>query len=98
MPYIIETFDQPDSLPLRMAHRPAHLQFLEDNKALLIACGAKLHDDGSDLGGGIYIVDLETREAAQALIESDPFFQAGLFADVKITRWRKAYVDGVCLL
>ncbi len=98
MPYIIETFDKPNSLDVRKAHRPAHLQFLEDNKALLIACGAKLHDDGGDLGGGIYIVNLESREEARALIEADPFYQAGLFADVKITRWRKAYVDGCSYL
>ena len=95
MPYIIETFDKPDSLPLRKESRNEHLQFLDDNKALLIACGAKLNDDGSDQGGGLYIVDLDTHEAAQAFIEKDPFFKVGLFANIKITRWRKAYVDGV---
>lgn len=98
MPYIIETFDKPGSLYVRKEHRPAHLKFLEDNKALLLACGAKLNDDGSDLGGGIYIVNLESREAARALIEVDPFFKAGLFSEVKIVRWRKAYLDGVCTL
>ena len=60
--------------------------------------GAKLNDDGSDGGGGIYIVDVDTREAARALIEADPFFTAGLFADIRIVRWRKAYLDGVCHL
>ena len=98
MPYIIETFDKPGSLEIRKEHRPAHLKFLEDNKKLLIACGAKLNDDGSDLGGGIYIVNLESREVVQAFIEADPFFTAGLFADVRITRWRKAYVDGISFL
>ena len=48
------------------------------------ACGliylAKLNDDGSDGGGGVYIVDVETREAAQAFIEADPFYTAELFA------------------
>ena len=96
MPYFIETFDKADSLKLRMQHRPEHLKFLEDHKDLLIACGAKLNDDGSDLGGGIYIVNVDSRDEAQSLIEADPFFKAGLFAKVLITRWRKAYVDGVC--
>lgn len=98
MPYIIETFDKPASLEVRKAHRPAHLQFLDEHKAVLLACGAKLNDDGSDLGGGIYIVDLESRDEARALIEADPFFKAGLFAEVKIVRWRKAYLNGVCQL
>ena len=98
MPYIIETFDKPDHQALRQQHRPAHLDFLAQHAALLLACGAKLHDDGSDMGGGLYVVDLDTRAEAQAFIATDPFYQAGLFAEVRITRWRKAYVAGECLL
>ena len=98
MPYIIETFDKPEHQAVRQTHRPAHLDFLARNAELLLACGAKLQDDGSDMGGGLYVVDLDTREAAQAFIESDPFYQAELFAQVRITRWRKAYVAGQCCL
>ncbi len=98
MPYIIETFDKPNSLAMRKENRDAHLQFLDENKAALIACGAKLNDDGSDQGGGLYIVAVESAEEARAFIEQDPFFKIGLFGDIKITRWRKAYVDGVCKL
>ena len=98
MPYIIETFDKPGHQAMRQLHRPAHLEFLETNKALLLACGAKLHDDGQDAGGGLYVVDLDTREAAEAFIAADPFSLAGLFERVVITRWRKAYINGQCLL
>ena len=98
MPYIIETFDKPDSLPMRKENRTEHLQFLEDNKAMLIACGAKLNDDGTDQGGGLYIVDVEKIEEAKAFIAQDPFSKIGLFGDIKFTKWRKAYVDGVCKL
>jgi len=62
MPYIIETFDKPDHQAVRQQHRDKHLEYLETNSHLLLACGAKLDDDGRDLGGGIYIVDLDTRE------------------------------------
>ena len=98
MPYIIETFDKPNHQAVRQQHRPAHLDFLAQNAELLLACGAKLHDDGSDMGGGLYVVNLDTREAAQAFIAADPFYQADLFAEVRITRWRKAYVAGECCL
>lgn len=98
MPYIIETFDSPGQGAARQTHREAHLKFLEQHAHLLLACGAKLHDDGTDLGGGLYLVDLETREAARAFIEADPFFQAGLFDRIDITRWRKAWLDGTCRL
>ncbi|AWV19968.1 putative cytosolic protein (plasmid) [Roseomonas mucosa] len=94
MPYIIETWDKPDYMPIRMQHRPAHLEFLKENASLLLSCGAKLNDDGADLGGGLYIVALESREEAQRFIENDPFYKVGLFERVAITRWRKAYVGG----
>jgi uncharacterized protein YciI len=94
MPFIIETFDKPDSQAVRQQHRAAHLEFLDANKHLLLACGAKLHDDGADLGGGLYVLDVETRQEAEAFILADPFTTAGLFDRYTIVRWRKAYVDG----
>lgn len=98
MPYLIETWDKPGHLPLRQKHRPAHLDFLESHKDLLLACGAKLTEAGSDAGGGIYIVALDSRAEAEAFIAQDPFFAAGLFDKIAFTNWRKAYVDGQCHL
>ncbi|WP_346830856.1 YciI family protein [Pseudomonas abietaniphila] len=98
MPYIIETWDKPNSLSLRMLNRPDHLQYLAKNAKVLLACGAKLNHDASDLGGGLYIIDTENEAEAQKLIEEDPFYKAGLFERVSVTRWRKAYVAGVCYL
>lgn len=98
MPYIIETWDKDGHAHVRQQHRPAHLVFLEENADLLLACGAKLADDGSDAGGGVYVVDLDTRAEAEAFIAADPFSKADLFGRVTITRWRKAYVAGRCFL
>lgn len=94
MPYIIETFDKPGSLDVRKANRTDHLAYLDQIKAKLLACGAKLNDDGSDAGGGLYVVDVDTREEAEALIQADPFHKIGLFDRVEIKRWRKAYLGG----
>ncbi|GAN46149.1 uncharacterized protein YciI [Methylobacterium sp. PvP062] len=94
MPYMIETFDRPGSLDVRRANRAEHLVYLDRIKARLLACGAKLNDDGSDAGGGLYVVDVETRAEAEALIQADPFYRIGLFERVEIRRWRKAYLDG----
>jgi uncharacterized protein len=98
MAFLIETFDKPGHADVRARERDAHLAFLAQHKALLLACGAKLNDDGSSAGGGIYIVDVETREEAERFIAQDPFTHVELFESVKIVRWRKAYVDGACYL
>ncbi|MEH3022014.1 MAG: YciI family protein [Pseudomonas oryzihabitans] len=94
MPFLIETFDKPDSLALRQQHRPAHLDFLRENAAALLACGAKLSDDGETASGSIYIVDVETRAEAEAFLALDPFSQVELPGEVRITRWRKVVLDG----
>ncbi|WP_370246235.1 YciI family protein [Candidimonas sp. SYP-B2681] len=79
--------------------KPKHGRRKKHNKKLLLACGAKLNDDGTDAGGGVYLVDVDTREEAQALIDADPFHKDGdLFERVTITRWRKAYLDGQCYI
>lgn len=93
MPYMIDTFDKPDTGELRQKLRPAHLDYLEQNKKLLLACGAKLLDDGVTGTGSFYILDVETREEAQAFIDADPFASGGLFDRIVINRWRKAYLN-----
>ncbi|WP_428927894.1 YciI family protein [Marinibacterium sp. SX1] len=94
MPWMVETYDKPGCADLRIRLRPAHLDYLEANKHLLLACGAKLDDDGNLASGGLYVLDVATRAEAQAFIEADPFHQGDLFERVFVTRWRKAYLDG----
>lgn len=94
MPYMIETFDKPGCADLRSRLRPEHLDYLEANKALLLACGAKLDDAGELASGGLYLLAVESRAEAQAFIEADPFLKGDLFQRVMVTRWRQAYLDG----
>jgi uncharacterized protein YciI len=98
MPYIIETFYKPGHEQVRNDHRPSHLVFLEQQKKRLLACGAKLKDDGSDGGGAFYIVDVDTRAEAEAFIAADPYSRAEIIQTINLTRWRKAYIDGLSYL
>lgn len=94
MPYMIETWDKPNHRHVRDRERPAHLAFLAKHAAKLLACGAKIDDDGAAAQGGLYVLDVETREEAERFIADDPFTHAELFERVAIVRWRKAYLDG----
>lgn len=98
MPYLIRTTDKPDTLELRNSTRPAHLEYLKAHTGRILAAGALLNDDGSGGHGGVIILDVEERAAAEAFIESDPFTKAGLFATVEVTRWRKAFFNFECLV
>ncbi len=92
MPYLIETWDKAEHAPVRQARRPEHLAWLEAQRLLLLACGAKLNDDGAAFGS-FYIVDVDSREEAERFIEADPFSRVGLPERVVITRWRMSFLD-----
>ena len=98
MPYVIETFDKVGSGDIRAERRGDHLSYLEEHKSILLLCGAKLNDDGSDKGGGFYVVEVNSRQEADSFIRGDPFYKAGLFDKITIVRWRKAYVKSECYL
>lgn len=93
MPYVVETWDKPDSLALRLSVRPQHIAFLEANTRRLLGAGAKLSDDGETMLGTIYIVDTDSREEAERFVAEDPFSKAGLPGRVVATRWRKAFFN-----
>jgi uncharacterized protein YciI len=93
MPYVIETWDKPDSRDLRDKIRPSHVVYLDQQKSKLLGAGAKLSDDGETMTGSIYIVDTEDREEAERFLAGDPFMVGGVFVKVAITRWRKAFFD-----
>ena len=73
--------EQRGSLPLR--HR-----FLEDHRDQIIVSGLFLSDDDATWVGGIMLAEAPDRAAVEALVQSDPFAQAGLYQSVEIHRWR----------
>jgi len=66
-----------------------HLDYLHSQKGVLVLSGATLSDDGKDYTGSLLIVNVDSRAAAQAFVDGDPFQKAGMFTNVKITRMRK---------
>ena len=93
MPYVIQTTDKPDHGHIRAEVRNAHIEYLNANKDKLLAAGALLDDDGTGGHGGVLIVDVDDRAAADAFVAADPFTEAGLFEKVTVTRWRKAFFN-----
>ena len=98
MPYAILTVDKPDHAHVRAEVRAKHLEYLKAKQHLLLAAGALINDDGSGGSGGILIVDTDDRKVAERFLADDPFAKAGLFEKTTVTRWRKAFFDGKCLI
>jgi uncharacterized protein len=89
--FVIHALDKPGSLALRQATRPAHLAYLEGFAQHMVAAGALLDAAGEAPIGSLLVVDMADRAAVDALVAGDPYTQAGLFASVTISPWRKVY-------
>jgi uncharacterized protein len=91
MLYIIYQLDRPnpEAAEIRKRVKDTHLAYLERHKDILVLGGALLADDGVGRLGSTLIINVPSREAAEAFSASEPFRKAGLFQSVSITRMRR---------
>lgn len=81
--FVLHCLDKPQSLPLRMANREAHLAYVGGRKAEVKLAGPMLSDDG-DMAGSLLIIEVADKAAAEAFSAGDPYTKAGLWDQVSI--------------
>jgi len=79
--------DRPGSLALREELAEEHWSYMDRFGAEIIARGPTLAADGTPTGS-VHIVDLPDPAAARAFAFDEPNFQAGVYRDVLLRRWR----------
>ena len=80
--------DRSDSAALRDELLEAHWSYMDQYAKEMIARGPTLTDDGDAATGSVHIVDLPDPAAARAFAFDEPNFQAGVYRDVMLRRWR----------
>ena len=90
MYYVITCKDKPGHLAVRMANRPAHVDFLNGHLDHMLAAGPTLDDEGNP-SGSVLILDFDTPAAAETWAAQDPYAKAELFESVTITAWKKVF-------
>ena len=90
MLFVATCTDKPDSSALRMDNRPAHLAYLNGLGTKVKAGGALLSPDRKNVLGSLLILEGEDEAEIAAMLASDPYAVAGLFASVDIKPWRQA--------
>ena len=78
--------DKPNYLEKRLAVRPAHLQYWEDNAELMVLAGPFLGDDEKPVGS-MMVVRAEDKASAKTLVGGDPYAVEGVFESVEIRPW-----------
>ncbi|SDK77246.1 hypothetical protein SAMN05421874_11146 [Nonomuraea maritima] len=80
--------DRPHSAALREELTEAHWSYMDRYAAQLIARGPTLTPDGDTATGSLHIADLPDPTAARAFAFDEPNYQAGVYRDVLLRRWR----------
>lgn len=88
--------DAPDSLPLRLDSRPAHLARLEtlnaEGRLLLAGPFPRATPDAPEapgFSGSLIVADFPTLAECQAWADADPYVLAGVYARVAIQPFKK---------
>lgn len=89
MLFAIHCLDKPNALDVRMANRPAHLDYLNSYLAQIIIAGPLLDDAGEKPVGSLLVLDFADKGSAEAFAAGDPYAKAGLFQSVSIRPYRK---------
>jgi hypothetical protein len=80
--------DRSGSAALRDRLREEHWSYMDQYAKEMIARGPTLNSDGDAATGSVHIVDLPDPAAARAFAFDEPNFQAGVYRDVLLRRWR----------
>lgn len=94
--YAIVGEDVPDSLALRVATRPAHIERLHalQQAGRLLLAGPFPAIDSNEPGaagfdGSLIVAEFDSLSDAQAWAQADPYVTAGVYARVSVKPFRK---------
>ncbi|MBF0439804.1 MAG: YciI family protein [Magnetococcales bacterium] len=92
MLFAIISEDVKESLPLRLAVRPAHLARLETLRAenrLVLAGPFPALADEPGFTGSLIVADFDSLPDCQAWADADPYVKAGVYAKVVVKPFKK---------
>ena len=82
--------DRSGSMALRDELLEEHLSYMDRFATQMIARGPTMAADGDTATGSVHILDLPDPAAARAFAFDEPGYQAGVYRDVLLRRWRNA--------
>lgn len=89
MLFAIHCLDHADALPARQASYEAHRAYLAAPPVPIVISGPLMSDDGERMIGSLIVVDAPDRAAAVAFNRGDPFFAAGIWAQISVHAFHK---------
>jgi uncharacterized protein YciI len=94
MKYAVLFEDNDEFAHMRPKFMADHLQFLADNSDRIEIAGPMKEAQSQQPAGGLWMIDAESPEQVQALVETDPFWPTGLRKSIRILEWTHVYAYG----
>lgn len=88
--------DPQNAAAIRREYLPRHFAFLEANAASIRTAGP-LSRENDAFAGGLWLVEAQTSDDVDRLVEEDPFWAAGLRKSVRVFRWNQVFAEGALL-
>jgi uncharacterized protein YciI len=85
MRYVIQAFDNKNSLHIRVANRGDHVEYVQTQNVKLLLAGPLINDKNEEPIGTLLVVEADSRKDAETYAQNDPYNKAGLFAETRIT-------------
>jgi uncharacterized protein YciI len=90
--------DKPDHGEVRAANLQAHIDWLEEHKAMIPVGGSLRHEPGQTPKGGLWVAHFDSKAQLEAVLKTDPFYIAGLRQSYEILHWSKANAERMELI
>ncbi len=90
--------DNPEAAWVRRDHDQDHFAYLDARKDRILIGGGLRPAPGQWFEGGLWVMEVESREEAVRLVEDDPYFVHGLRRGYRLALWGKAPCYGAVTL
>ena len=84
--------DKPEMLAVRKEREPAHLAYLKKHENEILLAGGCRDAPDEAFVGGLWVLEVASKERAIELIKSDPYFVPS-YRSYKRRTWGKAFSD-----
>jgi uncharacterized protein YciI len=98
MMYALLFEDNDEHADMRAKYMSDHLAFLSDNAKSILSAGPLKDAKRQEAAGGLWLVEADTLQDVNTLIESDPFWPTGLRKSIRILEWTRVFADGKNLI
>jgi len=84
--------DTPAMLEVRQKNEELHIEYLRQHMDEIVLAGGCRDTHGGTFVGGLWVLEVPSKERAQELIEADPYYVPGC-RSYRLVTWGKAFPD-----